>query len=120
MKEVQLEAKLHDRVTTLSGGERRRLGLAEALTGRCDAVLLDEPTAGLDPQQRSVFLDVLGGLSVDVLMSTHQITDVAAQFEDVHVLRRGRVLWSGTVAELRDLGDGDAEAGYLRLMQGQQ
>ena len=90
------------RVGSLSGGQRRRVVLAQALLGRPDLLVLDEPTAGLDPAQRGRLRDVLGreGESATVLISTHQTEDVAALCERVVVLDGGRILFDGAVADL--------------------
>ena len=90
------------RVSALSGGQRRRVVLAQAMLGRPDLLVLDEPTAGLDPAQRGRLRDVLGraGESATVVISTHQTEDVAALCERVVVLDTGRVLFDGTVSEL--------------------
>jgi len=90
------------RVSSLSGGQRRRVVLAQAMIGRPDLLVLDEPTAGLDPAQRGRLRDVLGraGESATVVISTHQTEDVAALCERVVVLDGGRVLFDGPVAEM--------------------
>jgi ABC-2 type transport system ATP-binding protein len=90
------------RVSSLSGGQRRRVVLAQAMLGRPDLLVLDEPTAGLDPAQRGRLRDVLGraGESATVVISTHQTEDVAALCERVVVLDTGRVLFDGTVSDL--------------------
>jgi ABC-2 type transport system ATP-binding protein len=90
------------RITSLSGGQRRRVVLAQALLGAPDLLVLDEPTAGLDPAQRGRLRDVLGqaGQSSAVIISTHQTEDVAALCERVIVLADGRVLFDGPVLEL--------------------
>lgn len=90
------------RVSSLSGGQRRRVVLAQAMLGHPDLLILDEPTAGLDPAQRGRLRDVLGraGESATVVISTHQTEDVAALCERVVVLDNGRVLFDGTVLDL--------------------
>ena len=90
------------RVSALSGGQRRRVVLAQAMLGLPDLLILDEPTAGLDPAQRGRLRDVLSraGESATVLISTHQTDDVAALCERVIVLDGGRVLFDGTVTEM--------------------
>jgi ABC-2 type transport system ATP-binding protein len=96
------------RVSALSGGQRRRVVLAQALLGHPDMMVLDEPTAGLDPEQRGRLRDVLGrvGETATVLVSTHQTDDVAALCERVVVLNGGRVLFDGQVPELVELAAG--------------
>jgi ABC-2 type transport system ATP-binding protein len=90
------------RVSALSGGQRRRVVLAQALLGRPDLLVLDEPTAGLDPAQRGRLRDVLGraGETSTVVISTHQTEDVAALCERVVVLDGGRVLFDGAVVDM--------------------
>jgi ABC-2 type transport system ATP-binding protein len=89
-------------VRKLSGGMRRRLALAQALLGDPKFVVLDEPTAGLDPEQRMRFRALVSrlGESRTVLLSTHQTEDVAALCERVVVLHRGRAVFDGTPAGL--------------------
>jgi ABC-2 type transport system ATP-binding protein len=90
------------RVSALSGGQQRRLVLAQAVLGDPDLLVLDEPTAGLDPAQRGRLRDVLGraGETATVVLSTHQTDDVAALCERVVVLDTGRVRYDGTVTDL--------------------
>jgi ABC-2 type transport system ATP-binding protein len=99
---VDLTGVAPKRVAAISGGQRRRLVLAQALLGRPDLLVLDEPTAGLDPAQRGRLRDVLGqaGESATVVISTHQTEDVAALCERVIVLDGGQVLFDGRVVDL--------------------
>ena len=92
------------RIRTLSGGMRQRLGIAQALLGQPDLLILDEPTAGLDPEQRLRFRELLSGLPGDpvVLLSTHQADDIAAICPQVIVLLQGRVHFAGTPTELAE------------------
>jgi len=90
------------RIKRLSGGQRRRVGLAQALLGDPRLVVLDEPTTGLDPAQRADLrrtLSALGHRST-VLLSTHQTEDVAALCERVVVLAGGTVRFDGAVTDL--------------------
>ncbi len=90
------------RMRALSGGQRRRVALAQALIGRPDLLVLDEPTTGLDPEQRASLRGVLSeaGQRSTVLLATHQTEDVAALCERVVVLDAGRVLHDGPVVDL--------------------
>jgi ABC-2 type transport system ATP-binding protein len=90
------------KVRALSGGMRQRLGLAQALLGRPELLVLDEPTVGLDPEQRMRFRDLVSeaGHGRTVVLSTHQTEDVAAVCSSVVVVDRGRVLFTGGVDEL--------------------
>jgi ABC-2 type transport system ATP-binding protein len=97
-----LEARARTRIRALSGGMRQRLGIAQALLGNPDLLILDEPTAGLDPEQRLRFRELLSDLPGDpvILLSTHQADDIAAICPKVIVLLQGRVRFAGTPAEL--------------------
>ena len=90
------------RIHALSGGQRRRAAIAQAMLGNPKLLVLDEPTVGLDPEQRAGLRDVLSqlGRTATVILSTHQTDDVAALCEQVFVLDKGRVHFSGLVSEL--------------------
>jgi len=96
------------KVKALSGGMRRRLGLAQALLRDPELVVLDEPTVGLDPEQRLRFRDLVSRAGEDrtVILSTHQTEDVAALCEHVVVVDRGRALFAGSVPELVRAAEG--------------
>jgi len=89
------------RVRALSGGQRRRLGLAQSLIGDPRLLILDEPTTGLDPAQRASLRAVLSarGDVGAVVLATHQTEDVAALCERVIVLSEGRVHFDGPVVD---------------------
>jgi ABC-2 type transport system ATP-binding protein len=88
------------KVAKLSGGQRRRLAIAQALIGSPDLLILDEPTTGLDPEQRASLRGLLSGLSGTVLISTHQTEDVSALCDRVLVIDAGAIRFDGTVPEL--------------------
>ncbi|MGA8977481.1 MAG: ATP-binding cassette domain-containing protein [Pedococcus sp.] len=96
------------RVHVLSGGQRRRLLLAQALLGEPQFLVLDEPTNGLDPEQRARLRDTLStaGQTATLVLSTHQTEDVAAVCGRVVVIDDGRVHFDGSVAELVSRADG--------------
>ncbi len=96
------------RVAKLSGGQRRRVGLAQALLGHPQLLVLDEPTTGLDPSQRADLRRTLSVIAADcaVLVSTHQTEDVAALCERVVVLAGGRVRFDGSVTDLVATAEG--------------
>ncbi|MET9699912.1 ATP-binding cassette domain-containing protein [Streptomyces sp. NPDC006529] len=108
----------------VSGGQLRRTGIAGALCHRSELILMDEPTAGLDPQQRQMFRHLVEELSptVQVLVSTHQTEDLAALYAEVIVLDQGTVRFQGSPAAFQALapdatGDRErAESAYTRLV----
>ncbi|MER5647706.1 ABC transporter ATP-binding protein [Streptosporangium sp. NPDC002524] len=102
LAEVGLSDQAKVRARKLSGGMRQRLALAQALLGEPDVLILDEPTVGLDPEQRMRFRALVSkvGESRTVLLSTHQTEDVAALCERVVTVDGGRVVFDGTPGEL--------------------
>jgi ABC-2 type transport system ATP-binding protein len=105
---VGLEAVMHRAIRKLSGGMRRRVAIAQAIIGDPPLLILDEPTAGLDPEQRLRFRELLSALAErsTVLLSTHQTDDVAALCSRVVVLIGGRTRFTGTPPELAALATG--------------
>ncbi|MEA2686387.1 MAG: type transport system ATP-binding protein [Actinomycetota bacterium] len=92
------------KIKALSGGMRRRVALAQALLGSPDLLILDEPTAGLDPEQRLRFREVVSAVATDatVVLSTHQTEDVSAVCQRVIVMHEGRVHYDGSVRGLAE------------------
>ena len=108
LRAVGLDDVAHRRVRTLSGGMRRRVALAQALLGRPELLVLDEPTAGLDPQQRLLFRELVSEAAEAsaVVLSTHQTEDVAALCSRVVVLCDGAVAFDGPPSALAALAQG--------------
>lgn len=119
---VGLWDKRNERSTRLSGGQLRRMGLASALTSGPEVLLLDEPTAGLDPAQRLRFREVLTALPdhLVVVVSTHQMDDVEDCYDQVLILSDGTLRWDGTPSALLAMAGGSstrqAEQAYLHLV----
>ena len=99
---VGLTDRRKRRLGGFSGGERQRVGIAQALLNEPQVLILDEPTAGLDPQERIRFRGLLNRLGKDrlVLLSTHIVSDVESAADQVILLRRGQVIGQGTPTEL--------------------
>jgi ABC-2 type transport system ATP-binding protein len=100
---VGLGSHARTRYRRLSGGERQRLGLALALVGRPDVLVLDEPTAGMDPEARAATRAIVADLraaGAAILLTSHDLGDVERMADRVAVLVDGRVVASGTPAEL--------------------
>jgi ABC-2 type transport system ATP-binding protein len=101
---VNLTPDAMRRLRSYSGGMIRRLGIAQSLLNDPQVLLLDEPTAGLDPAERVRFRELIASLGGErvVLLSTHIITDVEAMATDLILLRQGRVRWTGTPRALEN------------------
>lgn len=124
---VGLTDRIDAKVRTLSGGMIRRVGVAQAIVNDPRVLLLDEPTAGLDPEQRVEFRSLLRELGEEatVIVSTHLVEDVGAACTEVTLIEAGRVAYRGTPGTLAALGadghesDGNAiERGYTRALRG--
>jgi ABC-2 type transport system ATP-binding protein len=102
LDQVALTDRSVKRIRTLSGGQRRRVGLAQALLGNPELLVLDEPTSGLDPEQRVSLRRVLAeaGRTATVVVATHQTEDVAALCERVAILDRGTIRFDGSIRDL--------------------
>ena len=100
---VGLRTVAATRYRRLSGGERQRLGLALALVGRPEVVILDEPTAGMDPEARAATRAIVADLraaGTAILLTSHDLSDVERMADRIVILERGRVVASGTTADL--------------------
>jgi ABC-2 type transport system ATP-binding protein len=120
IERVGLGALKNRKPSTLSGGELRRVGLAEALARPAELLLLDEPTAGLDPVQRARFRDLLLAIDRPTVVSTHQLDDVDGLFTSVAVLEGGQIVYCGTTEDFLAQGRGSdtvrrAESAFVTL-----
>ncbi|WP_432584628.1 ABC transporter ATP-binding protein [Streptomyces sp. HD1123-B1] len=105
---VGLTDRIDTKMKTLSGGMVRRVGIAQAIVNDPAVLLLDEPTAGLDPEQRVEFRALLRELGEDgttVVVSTHLVEDVAAACTEVTLIENGTVAYRGTPDSLAALGE---------------
>ncbi len=106
---VGLHTRIDDRLGTFSGGMVRRAGLAQAIVNQPKILILDEPTAGLDPHQRAQFSALVRSLaeSSTVILATHLLEDVALTADRVVIIDSGRTRFNGTLTEF---GGGDPAA----------
>lgn len=95
---VNLQEKSRAKIRTLSGGQRQRVGIAQALLGEPSLLIFDEPTVGLDPEERIHFRNLFSRSAQDrlVLLSTHIIEDVQSVCDQIVVMDGGRILFAGT------------------------
>jgi ABC-2 type transport system ATP-binding protein len=120
IEQVALGDKAKAKLRTLSGGMLRRAGIAQAIVNDPDLLLLDEPTAGLDPEQRVAFRAILRRLGerATVVVSTHLVEDVGAACSQVALMDAGKVVFDGTPGELIARGEGSGAAGDAPLERG--
>lgn len=103
LNQVNLWAVRKKALSGYSGGMRQRFGIAQALLGQPKLVIVDEPTAGLDPEERNRFLNLLAAIGEDVvvILSTHIVEDVAQLCSNMAILAGGKVVRQGAPEELR-------------------
>lgn len=108
LKKVNLTEHKNKKVKALSGGMKRRLGIAQALLNDPKVLIVDEPTAGLDPEERIRFRNLLCDVSEEriVILSTHIVGDIEATCENLAILNEGSILYCGTVSDLLDTANG--------------
>lgn len=102
LKQVGLSQAGHKKMKTLSGGMKRRVGIAQAMLNDPKILILDEPTAGLDPNERIRFRNLISELSEDriVLLSTHIVSDIEYIASKILLMKDGRITLSGTAEEV--------------------
>ncbi len=124
IEQLDLGDKAKAKLRTLSGGMLRRVGIAQAIVNEPELLLLDEPTAGLDPEQRVAFRTLLRDLGqrASVVVSTHLVEDVGAACTEVALMNQGKIVFRGTPSELtargegHGVGDAPLERGYSAVL----
>lgn len=108
LEKVNLQDAHRKKVKALSGGMKRRLGIAQAILHNPKVLIVDEPTAGLDPEERVRFRNLLCEIAEEriVILSTHIVGDIEATCEDIAVLDEGKVIYQGTVTDLLSMTEG--------------
>ena len=104
LEQVNLQDHQHQAVNRFSGGMKQRFGIAQALLNDPDLLIVDEPTAGLDPEERNRFHNILVELSAEkvVLLSTHIVEDVKNLCPNMAILQAGKVISRGTPSQIID------------------
>ena len=112
---VGLGPAARKKVRTYSGGMKQRLGIAQALLGDPQVLIMDEPTAGLDPQERIRFRELIAGLWKNriVLLSTHIVSDLEHIADRLMIMKEGRLVWRGEWSA----DAGDLESFYISKIQ---
>lgn len=102
LETVALSNVARRKIKTFSGGMKRRLGIAQALINDPQLLIVDEPTAGLDPEERIRFRNLLSDLGGNrtVLLSTHIVEDIAQTCQNIAVMKSGQVLFQGTITQM--------------------
>ncbi|PBI31035.1 ATP-binding cassette domain-containing protein [Clostridioides difficile] len=105
VSKVNLGKFINKKIGTYSGGVKRRLGIAQALIGDSKLIVMDEPTVGLDPEQRNEFRRLLPEISKNsiVLISTHIVEDIQFNCDKLIILNQGKILYDGTINKFIDM-----------------
>jgi ABC-2 type transport system ATP-binding protein len=108
LEQVNLLEYKKVKIKALSGGMKRRLGIAQAIMNDPKVLIVDEPTAGLDPEERIRFRNLLSELAKEriVILSTHIVGDIESTCESIAILEKGSILYKGTVNELTERAKG--------------
>ena len=115
---VGLKEAARKKIRTYSGGMKQRLGIAQALLNDPQVLIMDEPTAGLDPQERIRFRELISGLGRTriVLLSTHIVSDLENIADRLMIMKEGQLLWQGKW----NAGKDNLERFYISMINGER
>ena len=119
LEKVNLSEKQKTKVKSMSGGMKRRLGIAQAIIHDPKVIIVDEPTAGLDPEERVRFRNLLCEIAKDriVLLSTHIVGDIEATCENIAVLNQGKLCFNGKLTELLSFVEGKVYSAEIAAVE---
>ena len=119
LERVNLGEQQNTKVKAMSGGMKRRLGIAQAIIHDPKVIVVDEPTAGLDPEERVRFRNLLCEIAKDriVILSTHIVGDIEATCENIAVLNQGEILFRGKVSQLLEAVKGKVYMAKVSAME---
>lgn len=115
LEQVNLEAVSRKKIRGLSGGMKRRLGIAQALLGNPPIIIADEPTVGLDVEERHRFRSLLRSWGVEktIVLSTHIVSDIEDTCERIAILKTGQLLYDGLIDDLLERLNGQVWHGII-------
>jgi ABC-type multidrug transport system ATPase subunit len=119
---VNLSDRLRDRISGYSGGMKQRILFASAIIGNPEIVVLDEPTAGLDPKERIRIREIVKNMAGDkiIIFATHVVSDIETIADDVILLRKGVVVERGSPSDLCEkfgITQGGLESVYMKVFE---
>lgn len=118
---VNMQTHQKEKCGKLSGGQIRRVGIAQALLGNPEYIIMDEPTVGLDPEERIRFIDLITeiGKITTIILSTHIIEDVEKCCNQVIILKQGKIVYQNSCDQLKMKADEHTlESGYMNIVKG--
>ncbi len=120
VQKVEIERELHQRIETLSKGYKRRVGLAQAILHDPPVLIMDEPTDGLDPNQKHKVRELIRAISKNkaIVLSTHILEEVAAVCTRVMIVSNGRIKYDGTTAQFE--AEGRPDEFFRRVTTGER
>jgi ABC-2 type transport system ATP-binding protein len=121
MEKTNLTDQSRKKVKALSGGMKRRLGIAQAMLNDPKVLIVDEPTVGLDPEERVNFREMLMAYSENriVILSTHIVEDIEETCSEIGILHNGSLAYNGNINNFKEKMNGDKlESAYMNLLKG--